>query len=412
MPPKSRAPQSPKRHELSSDDDDLSDLSDIDDRYSTIPPPKPRAAPAVTGHLSTDSEEDAEGEEDDEEEEPETPEDVEEDYASPDDDAASSSASDSYDDDDDAPPKANAVRGAAAASVRAAQAKRAAAKPTKTTAKSRKPVSPSTTRKKAAPSGRESMIVKLRVGKERLRAATRNWRGTFSATATTAPQRTTARKPPVQSYEEEDSSLDPFDEDEDAEGEEDDEMMFDQDIPMPDVNMDNDMLDSDGDTLMETTDMSRLTNRQRTRMGDITTADHLLELPSGYGKSNKDKDLTLTAQEQELKRAEMARRRKHLTDQRLHEEKMDTINRLLKKQTPKMRGSRGTVGEAATPAGGVGDGDGLTEKPPPPNMLRWVSRKEGNFVGVPESWLASPVGDLFMKQEPTPRMRRLVEEID
>lgn len=332
----------------------------------------------------------------------------------------------------------------------------------------------------------------LKIGKEKLRAATSRWtpepRATNDYRAPTGPNarlpqlppRAAARKPP-QSYE---SDPSPSEDDEDAEGEEDDMMLDqddDEDVQMADVtNIDNDMgvdidaegeddlddaegedeelvdedaegetdddmMDSDGDTGMDISrtgtpgDMSRLTNRQRTRMGDITTADHLLELPSGYGmrhgfcpallftawrhlvlnanivigKSNTNKDLALTAQEQELKRTEMARRRKHLTDQRLHEEKMDTINRLLKKQTPKMRGSRGTVGEAATPAGGGGnESETLAEKPPPPNMLRWVSRKDGNFVAVPESWLDAPVGQVFMKQERTPRMRKLVEEID
>lgn len=128
------------------------------------------------------------------------------------------------------------------------------------------------------------------------------------------------------------------------------------------------------------------------------------------GKSKAAQEVTLSAAEQELKRAEMARRRKHLTDQRLHEEKMDTINRLLKKQTPKMRGTRGTVGDAAgTPGGGDG---ASTEAPPPPTMVRWVSNKDGTRLGVPETWLqAGPVGEVFVKQEPTPRMRKLIEEI-
>src|SRR5690606_7339717 len=70
----------------------------------------------------------------------------------------------------------------------------------------------------------------------------------------------------------------------DAEGE--DEELVDEDA---EGETDDDMMDSDGDTGMDISrtgtpgDMSRLTNRQRTRMGDITTADHLLELPSGYG---------------------------------------------------------------------------------------------------------------------------------
>ena len=39
-----------------------------------------------------------------------------------------------------------------------------------------------------------------------------------------------------------------------------------------------------------------------------------------------------------MRRAEMARRRKNLSEKRNEEEKADTINRLLKKQAPKRRG--------------------------------------------------------------------------
>lgn len=63
--------------------------------------------------------------------------------------------------------------------------------------------------------------------------------------------------------------------DEDAEGETDDELM----------DSDDEMGNTPGTEFMSRTgtpDMSRLTNRQRTRLGDITTAD-LLELPSGFG---------------------------------------------------------------------------------------------------------------------------------
>ncbi|KAI5846538.1 PAPA-1-like conserved region-domain-containing protein [Morchella snyderi] len=146
-----------------------------------------------------------------------------------------------------------------------------------------------------------------------------------------------------------------------------------------------------------TPDMSRLTKRQKSKLGDVYSAD-LLELPAGIERPSAAKATPLTADEQALKRAEMARRRKNLTDQRLEEEKMDTINKLLKKQTPKMRKSQqGRQTGDATPneAGGP---DGLVEAPPPPKMVRWVSNKDGIRVGVPESWLAGPVGRVFMPQ--------------
>lgn len=102
----------------------------------------------------------------------------------------------------------------------------------------------------------------------------------------------------------------------------------------------------------------------------------------------------------------MARRRKNLTDQRLEEEKMDTINKLLKKQTPKMRKSQGRQTGDATPNEANPDG-GVAEAPPTPKMVRWVSNKDGIRVGVPESWLAGPVGRVFMPQGG----RGLVQEV-
>lgn len=90
------------------------------------------------------------------------------------------------------------------------------------------------------------------------------------------------------------------DEDEDQEEEEDDEEDAEGEIDEEDElgdedaegETDDELMDSDDDTGITpgtdflsrtgTPDMSRLTNRQRTKLGDITTAD-LLELPSGYG---------------------------------------------------------------------------------------------------------------------------------
>jgi len=112
-----------------------------------------------------------------------------------------------------------------------------------------------------------------------------------------------------------------------------------------------------------------------------------------------------TAEETALKRAEMARRRKNLTDQRLEEEKMDTINRLLKRQAPKMRGkannaASGKAGGDTTPAveseGQMAAG-GVEEEKPQPKMVRWVTNKDGVRVYVPGSWIGTPAGSVFEK---------------
>jgi Ino eighty subunit 2 len=128
----------------------------------------------------------------------------------------------------------------------------------------------------------------------------------------------------------------------------------------------------------------------------------------------------------------MARRRKNLTDQKLEEEKvaasyvlpvaltnicpqMDTINRLLKKQTPKMRGKGRATGDATPADQDTVMGGSDLPGPPPPTMIRWVSNKDGCRLAVPGSWLAGPIGKQFEPQRETERMqnvrRKLVEEL-
>jgi Ino eighty subunit 2 len=148
--------------------------------------------------------------------------------------------------------------------------------------------------------------IKLKIGKDRLRQVTSSWtpppdaggRSSAAATAqsaTASASRSIATSTPrgrkiVQEesddeeeedddeskMDDDDEQADPDDElgDEDAEGETDDELMDSDDDG---ITPSTDFLSRTG-----TPDLSRLTNRQRTRMGDITTAD-LLELPSGYG---------------------------------------------------------------------------------------------------------------------------------
>jgi len=92
---------------------------------------------------------------------------------------------------------------------------------------------------------------------------------------------------------------------------------------------------------------------------------------------------------------------------------MDTINRLLKKQTPKMRGKGRATGDA-TPADQT---DPLMGETPqrPPVMTRWVSNKTGIRLAVPGSWLAGPLAKQFEPRQETESMcavkRKLVEEL-
>ncbi|KAI0574616.1 PAPA-1 domain-containing protein [Pyrenophora tritici-repentis] len=185
-------------------------------------------------------------------------------------------------------------------------------------------------------------------------------------------------------------------EDEDAEGEEDDEMGV-----APGGDMDEDM-DSDEDLSRDQTpDVSKMTKRQRalvTEEGDGT----LLALSNEAQKKKH-----LTAEEHAMRRAEMARRRKNLSEKRNEEEKLDTINRLLKKQPPK-RGRKA-----------LQDEDGQEEEPEPeranPLFVRYIQNAKGTQLAVPDEWLQAPVGNLFtgdlQKGAQKPFSGRMVEEV-
>lgn len=156
----------------------------------------------------------------------------------------------------------------------------------------------------------------------------------------------------------------------------------------------------------------------------------------------------LTAEEHAMRRAEMARRRKNLSEKRNEEEKvsqaipiklytmkavratrfslylrsyfktisltsyqMDTINRLLKKQPPKRRG------RAAADVGESGQEDEPEVEKASPVFVRHIQNVNGSRIAVPEEWFSSPIGDMFTHTIPAsggaPRRfdGRMVEEV-
>ncbi|KAK9240772.1 PAPA-1-like conserved region-domain-containing protein [Lipomyces kononenkoae] len=141
--------------------------------------------------------------------------------------------------------------------------------------------------------------------------------------------------------------------------------------------------DNDLETDYNETDYSRLTDRQRRRLMDETL--ELQELPNEGPKKK-----IFTEDELMLRRTETARRRKNLSAKRREEEKMDTINRLLKKQAPRRKGKlRSPVGSPGTPAA---DEESeapvkaiIPERYSTTHMFRWVSSKNGIVLGIPES---------------------------
>lgn len=109
-----------------------------------------------------------------------------------------------------------------------------------------------------------------------------------------------------------------------------------------------------------------------------------------------------------MRRAEMARRRKNLSEKRNEEEKMETINKLLKKQAPKTNARRKEMNNADNGTGG-NEGEGFK---PNAMFVRWVSSKEGNRIGVPEEWLDAPVGTVFANSvKPAGMGGKLIQEV-
>lgn len=183
--------------------------------------------------------------------------------------------------------------------------------------------------------------------------------------------------------------------DEDAEGEDvDDDLDDGDDSRSPDPN--------DSGSRASTPDLSKMTKRQQSRLNQVITANSnggndFLQLPM-----EPQIKKILTAEEHAMRRAEMARRRKNLSEKRNEEEKMDTINRLLKKQAPKRRGKISTAEIQAQDRGdspSAVDQDEAEEEaeipPANPVFVRWVSNAQGCRVGVPQEWIGTPVGAVF-----------------
>ncbi|KAI8354744.1 hypothetical protein B0O80DRAFT_385968 [Mortierella sp. GBAus27b] len=82
----------------------------------------------------------------------------------------------------------------------------------------------------------------------------------------------------------------------------------------------------------------QLTKRQRSKLDVQDSSLELFELPAASSRKRHQ-----TEEELALKKSEMTRRRKNLSAQRAEQDKLDTINRLLKKQAGKHK--KGTQDE-------------------------------------------------------------------
>ncbi|KAJ3491079.1 hypothetical protein NLG97_g5664 [Lecanicillium saksenae] len=152
-------------------------------------------------------------------------------------------------------------------------------------------------------------------------------------------------------------------------------------------------LDSDEDgSRAGTPDLAKMTKRQRARFD---------EQPQEYMKLSDEVQAkkVFTAEELSMRRQEMARRRRNLSEKRNEEVKMETINKLLKKQAPKTskKGARGTSPDA--------------DAKPADTLIRWVSNKSGSKVAVPDEIMSGPVGDVFGPPGKGSGARKMVEEV-
>lgn len=154
-----------------------------------------------------------------------------------------------------------------------------------------------------------------------------------------------------------------------------------------------------------TPDFSKMTKRQRSRLDQVMGTD-FLQLPMEPQIKKH-----LTAEEHAMRRAEMARRRKNLSEKRNEEEKLDTINRLLKKQAPKRRGKI-SAEEITANALAPPEASDMEFEPANPVYVRWVNNRNGSRVGVPSEWLENGLENSIGRVFVGGGGRRMVEEVE
>ncbi|KAG6159239.1 hypothetical protein E4U37_004046 [Claviceps purpurea] len=167
------------------------------------------------------------------------------------------------------------------------------------------------------------------------------------------------------------------DEDEDEEGEEEEEDAEGEVEVGGDIEMDSVDGSQEGSP-----DLTKMTKRQRARFEDE---------PQEYMKLSDEVQVKkhFTAEELSMRRQEMARRRRNLSEKRTEEVKMETINKLLKKQAPKI--NRKAAAAAAARADSPDEEGNKTNS----TMVRWINNKNGSRVSVPGDILAGPAGSVF-----------------
>lgn len=157
-------------------------------------------------------------------------------------------------------------------------------------------------------------------------------------------------------------------------------------------------LDSDDSNDSSLPDLSKLTRRQR---GGVDEGS-LMAL-----SNEAQKKKFFTPEQITMRRAEMARRRKDLSEKRNEQEKADTLRRLLQKPAPTRRSRAQVLADAEREEFGLGraglrgesvvgdEDDGEREENVNRIYTRTVVTRNGSRVGVPADWLDGPAGKPF-----------------
>ncbi|KAM5366742.1 hypothetical protein ACJA88_011840 [Fusarium oxysporum] len=245
----------------------------------------------------------------------------------------------------------------------------------------------------SSPGGDRHLSLTVKLPSNKLRQATRGERGFEGGEIVSGKRNRGAKKsyvvdssPDEDAEEEEEAEIEVEEDDDDemdvdAEGEEDAEGDIDMDLAPPTITVSKPARSKPAPraSAAKSVDLTKMTKRQRARFED-DNAHHYMKL-SDEVQAKK----VFTAEELSMRRQEMARRRRNLSEKRNEEVKMETINKLLKKQAPKINRKAAAAG-----AGGSEDSN-----KPDPVFVRWVSNKNGVRVAVTEEMLDSPAGQVF-----------------
>lgn len=166
------------------------------------------------------------------------------------------------------------------------------------------------------------------------------------------------------------------------EDEEFDDLVSDSENVIPTPALDDDLLLTDEETEY-TPDVTKMTERQRAKLeneeagAQVQEQQHQQQLLSLSNDVHKRR--VLTEEENQLRKAEIARKRKNLTERNLEEEKQETINKLLKRRAGKVSAATLKEDEEVN----------LKEKPRRPQiehpaLFSWVSKKDTLALRVPE----------------------------